>query len=478
MGDSSWFGLGETYRAFWEMIIRPPRDEYDLSEFGPERFRLRGQSYERKDLQLKNDRGLLLECSHFVPRLPSAEGKPRPCVIYLHGNSSSRLEACDVLPFLLPKGITLFCMDLSGSGRSQGDYISLGYFEQRDVLAAVEYLRGQGSVGAVGLWGRSMGAATAVLRAAEDPNIGACVMDSAFSSFPTVADELISSGAIPIPAFVLRLAFRVIHSEVKERAGFDMYDLQPIEKAPAAVAPGLFATAEDDKLVQPHHSRALHDAWGGDCELVTFGGGHDGQRPQWFLEHAAAFLEENLGNARPGKPSRRGPAQTKTARDPISEASQAASSSSGLAGGIFPSGIFPSGIFGGAGAATADVSAELAAMGFEPELVSEAARRHSNVQAAVDWIVELSAEAAQALSGAHFEVRPPNTLRGVDAEVESGAPARPAARAAAEGRATAERLERELQDMGFTPEQARQAARRCSSMEAAVDWLSTRSDLT
>lgn len=471
MGENSWFGLGETYRCFWEMIIRPPRDEYDLSEFGPERFKLKGQSYERKDLQLQNDRGLLLECSHFVPRLPGAEEKPRPCVIYLHGNSSSRLEACDVLPFLLPKGITLFCMDLAGSGRSQGDYISLGYFEQRDVLAAVEHLRGQGSVGPVGLWGRSMGAVTAVLRAAEDPDIGACVMDSAFSSFPTVADELITSGAIPIPAFVLRLAFKVIHSEVQDRAGFDMYDLLPVEKAPAAVAPGLFATAEDDTLVQPHHSRALRDAWGGDCELVTFGGGHDGQRPHWFLEHAAAFLEENLaespatGSARPGKPSQRGPAQTKKTRDPSSDTSQAASSSSG----------------GGAGPALPGFAAELAAMGFEPDLVSEAARRHSSVQAAVDWIMELSAEAAQALSGTHFELRPPSTLRGVDSELDVGGPARPdrpEARSAAEGRATAERLERELQAVGFTLEQAKEAARRCSSIEAAVDWLSTSSDLT
>ncbi|CAK0822423.1 unnamed protein product [Prorocentrum cordatum] len=298
-------------------------------------------------------------------------------------------------------------------------------------------------------------------------------MDSAFSSFPAVADELIGSGAIPIPAFVLRLAFRVIHSEVRERAGFDMYDLQPVERAPGAVAPALFATAEDDTLVPPHHSRALHDAWGGDCELVTFGGGHDGQRPHWFLEHAAAFLEEHLaegpavGGARPEKATRRGPAQAARARGPSSEVSQAAP---------------PGGGGGGAGGATAGLAAELAAMGFEPDLVSEAAKRHSSVPAAVDWILELSTEAARALSGARFELRPPATLRGVGADPEAAGPSPrpggPGARPAAGEGAAAERLERELQDMGYTPEQAKQAARRCSSLPAAVDWLSAGSDLT
>ena len=63
----------------------------------------------------------------------------RPCVVYLHGNCSSRLEvgcsrsmrktrlccrfaagclqAFDALPVLLPLDVSVFSMDLSGSGR-------------------------------------------------------------------------------------------------------------------------------------------------------------------------------------------------------------------------------------------------------------------------------------------------------------------------------------------------------------------------
>lgn len=36
-------------------------------------------------LQVKNSRGDVLQCSHYLP-IVSPEGKPLPCVIYCHGN--------------------------------------------------------------------------------------------------------------------------------------------------------------------------------------------------------------------------------------------------------------------------------------------------------------------------------------------------------------------------------------------------------
>ncbi len=49
-----------------------------------------------------------------------------PVVIYLHGNSSSRLEGLRIAPELLKRNINLFIFDFAGSGRSEGDYVSLG----------------------------------------------------------------------------------------------------------------------------------------------------------------------------------------------------------------------------------------------------------------------------------------------------------------------------------------------------------------
>lgn len=46
---------------------------------------------------------------------------------------------------------------------SEGEYISLGWHEKDDLQCVIDYLRSSGKVSLIGLWGRSMGAATALL---------------------------------------------------------------------------------------------------------------------------------------------------------------------------------------------------------------------------------------------------------------------------------------------------------------------------
>jgi hypothetical protein len=92
-------------------IIRPPRAEYDpKSDLLDEEFLLRGKWYQRKDVELKNSRGDVLQCSHYVP-IGSAQGKPLPCVIYCHGNSGCRADASEAAIILLPSNITVFTLD-------------------------------------------------------------------------------------------------------------------------------------------------------------------------------------------------------------------------------------------------------------------------------------------------------------------------------------------------------------------------------
>jgi alpha-beta hydrolase superfamily lysophospholipase len=49
-----------------------------------------------------------------------------------------------------------------------------------------------------GLWGRSMGAATAILYAHMDPSIAGMVLDSPFSSLSTLAKELVEASEVAI----------------------------------------------------------------------------------------------------------------------------------------------------------------------------------------------------------------------------------------------------------------------------------------
>lgn len=291
---TTWLGhVGDLYSMLWKMVIRPPRDVYEPEDLGPAKFRVGMQAFQRIDLQLRSPRGHLLECSHFVPcKSPEV---PRPCVVYLHGNAGSRLEAYDALADLLPRDLTVLSLDLSGSGRSEGSYVSLGYHEEKDLMVVLEHLRSMGNVTSIGLWGRSMGAVTSILRAAEDHQLGACVLDSPFADLRTLAEEIVANTGFKIPSFIIDMSLELVRREVRARAEFDPHELMPIKCAPKAKCPALFGVAGDDDLVPPHHTKDLYNLWAGERLLCEFDGGHNDKRPAWFLEKASDFLAERLG---------------------------------------------------------------------------------------------------------------------------------------------------------------------------------------
>mmetsp|Transcript_6288 Transcript_6288/g.10579 ORF Transcript_6288/g.10579 Transcript_6288/m.10579 type:complete len:361 (-) Transcript_6288:68-1150(-) len=288
------------------MIIRPPRHEYDLDDLGEPVFNLGCHTYQRIDLELENPRGQKLLCSHIVPHEKPEE--KQPCVIYLHGNCSSRFEAFGMMSHLLKRNLSVFCLDLSGSGRSEGDYVSLGWHEEQDLKVAVDYLRAQDRVSSIGFWGRSMGAATAILRAADDHRIGGCVLDSAFGDLSLVAEEVVRTAGYNVPSILLNIGLQIMRSEVKAKADFDMTKLKPLKYAARAACPALFGVAGDDNFVLPHHTWDICEAWGGHRVLHVFEGDHNGRRPSWFLEEAADFLCQSLNAStvalRPSPPLR------------------------------------------------------------------------------------------------------------------------------------------------------------------------------
>lgn len=281
------------YEDLWKSIIRPPREEYDLAALGPVDFTLRGLLYKRTDLELTNDRGLTLQCSHFEP-IPAQRPCPElPCVIYLHANCSSRVEALMTLSPLLPAGITVFAFDFAGCGMSAGEYVSLGWFEREDLACVVEYLRRTGKVSCIGLWGRSMGAVTALLHAHRDHSIAGLVLDSPFSSLYQLAEELASAYAT-VPNFVLSTARGLLRKTIQEKAHFDIKDLSPLDHAADTFMPALFGVAKQDAFIAPSHSEALYAQYGGEKHLVRFEGDHNTQRPASFLDTAGTFFYNAL----------------------------------------------------------------------------------------------------------------------------------------------------------------------------------------
>lgn len=194
---------------------------------------------------------------------------------------------------LLPENITVFCFDFAACGMSEGEYISLGWWEREDLALVVEYLRKERRVSTIGLWGRSMGAATALLYSDRDPSIAGMVLDSPFSKLSDLVDEL-AKHYTKIPNFLVKGALKLIRSSVKSKAKFDLMQLNPIDNVDKAFIPAMFSHGSADDFILPHHSEKLHEAYAGDKTLIMMEGDHNSPRPQHFFTSAMIFLRNTL----------------------------------------------------------------------------------------------------------------------------------------------------------------------------------------
>lgn len=295
----------EGVAALASFVIRPPRAGYSRRELGDKNFSVDDVRATRTDLELVNERGLRLQCSHFEP-VREADAPAAPCVVYLHGNGSCRVEATMLLGHLIPYGLSLFAFDFSGSGRSDGEYISLGVNEKDDVGAVVKHLVEERKVPRVALWGHSMGAATALMYTGlcrPPSSVVSLVLDSPFSSFDKLADAMVAEMPIPpgIPRkLILSVGTRAVRRNVRERAGFDVFDIDPLaavkKLSGAAAPPAFFLHGVDDAVVPSTHSSALHTAYPARDKTLRFMPGlqHDTPRPDDVLERVFEFLQRGL----------------------------------------------------------------------------------------------------------------------------------------------------------------------------------------
>ncbi|KAI5349679.1 PREDICTED: alpha/beta-Hydrolases superfamily [Prunus dulcis] len=275
-------------------IIRPPRAEYDpKNDLLDEEFILKGKWYQRKDVEVKNSRSDVLKCSHYMP-IVSPEEKPLPCVIYCHGNSGCRADASEAAIILLPSNITVFTLDFSGSGLSGGEHVTLGWNEKDDLRTVVDYLRADGNVSLIGLWGRSMGAVTSLLYGAEDPSIAGMVLDSPFSDLVDLMMELVDTYKIRLPKFTVKFAIQYMRRAIQKKAKFDITNLNTIKVANSCFVPSLFGHAIDDDFIQPHHSDRIFEAYMGDKNIIKFEGDHNSPRPQFYFDSINIFFHNVL----------------------------------------------------------------------------------------------------------------------------------------------------------------------------------------
>jgi pimeloyl-ACP methyl ester carboxylesterase len=82
---------------------------------------------QRRDFEVHTRSGASLKASQWRPSFVD-DTASLPCVVYLHGNSSARVDIVRTrsLSALGAVGCSVVAFDFSGSGLSDGEYVTLG----------------------------------------------------------------------------------------------------------------------------------------------------------------------------------------------------------------------------------------------------------------------------------------------------------------------------------------------------------------
>lgn len=170
-------------------------------------------------------------------------------VLVAHGHAAARLP--EIHAMFASNGYGVLAWDARAHGASGGDFTTLGYYERFDVAAALAYAQAQPGVDHVAMWGQSMGGATAILAAAEQPGIEAVIVDSAFT---TLAETI--NTAVPIAVFR-----PFIRPMAEAETGISVDLVRPIDAiARIAPRPVFIIHGADDTVVPPDSGPRLYAA--------------------------------------------------------------------------------------------------------------------------------------------------------------------------------------------------------------------------
>jgi len=281
----------------WKSVIRPHREEYSIKDLGPNDFILYGKKFTRKDYRIIGNQGNILQCSFYENEECIENNESLPVIIYCHGNSSSQKEIKHYLDKILKVNINVFAFDFSGCGKSEGEYISLGYYEKLDLRIVVDFVYKLPNVSAIGLWGHSMGAATILMYALSDPRIQCVCSDSAFSDLSTLLKE-IAHNQVNLPEFIHSKAYEYTKKSVISKINVNIDNIKPINNIIKLGIPIYFIHSLNDKLINSNHTKNLYKSCGSFFKYITIcdEGGHNSIRPDNIINEILNFFKKYLGN--------------------------------------------------------------------------------------------------------------------------------------------------------------------------------------
>jgi len=204
-----------------------------------------------EDITIKTDEGIALSCW-----LIRASQPARGTIVYLHGVSECKIVGLPLAKRFHDRGYNVFLYDSRRHGDSGGKYCTYGFYEKHDVttiISALETFLGP-TLGKVGLFGSSMGAAVALQVASIDPRIAAVIAESGFATLRSIFDDY-QKRMIKLPWHYLR---NIVIKRSEHLAHFKANAVSPADAVKSIHVPLFILHGTADNLIKYTYSQAVY----------------------------------------------------------------------------------------------------------------------------------------------------------------------------------------------------------------------------
>ena len=228
------------------------------------------ESMKKENLSLDSEDNLKLQ-SYLI----NQEDFSNRYVIIAHGYMGNATRMAAYAKHFYDQGYNILIPDARGHGRSEGDYIGMGWHERKDMLRWIDEVVSSNSNAEIVLYGISMGAATVMSTSGENlpMQVKAIVEDCGYTSVKDIFAHQLKE-LYNLPSFpVLNFASFVTYM----KAGYTHGEASSINQVAKATKPMLFIHGTEDSFVPYEMVYELYEKANVEKEIFIVDGASHGE---------------------------------------------------------------------------------------------------------------------------------------------------------------------------------------------------------
>lgn len=173
-------------------------------------------------------------------------------VLFLPGIHSCRTQFGSRAEFYIGLGYSVLMPDFRATGRSEGDVVSIGWNERKDLLACMNFLRSKGYPH-IGVDGISMGAATICYSLKDVNDFAFIVLESGYDTMEhAINNRFVMFGVPPFLSYPMRWFG-------EWRIGARIAEMRPIDYMKYCKAPTLVMGGDSEPELKLQETQSLFD---------------------------------------------------------------------------------------------------------------------------------------------------------------------------------------------------------------------------